>query len=50
MVDGSDILALEGFSLSIEVDYPNIFLELVWYLFSCYHLFQVKVIFMLSHL
>jgi hypothetical protein len=44
MFGGSDALALEGFSLSIVVDYLSIFLELVWSLFSCYHLFQVKVI------
>jgi hypothetical protein len=44
MVDGSDALALEGFSLAIVVDYLSIFLELVWFLLSCYHLFQVKVI------
>jgi len=44
MVDGNDALALEGFSLAILVDYLSIFLELVWSLLSCYHLFQVKVI------
>jgi hypothetical protein len=44
MVDGSDVLALEGLSLAIVVDYLGIFLEFVWFLLSCYHLFRVKII------
>jgi hypothetical protein len=38
LVDGSDVLALEGFSLAFMVVCLIFFLELVRFLHCCYHL------------
>jgi hypothetical protein len=39
MADGSDALALEGFSLAIVVDYLRIFLELI-----CFFTFMLSFV------
>jgi hypothetical protein len=44
MVDGSDVLALEGYHLLLWWIILAFSIELIWSLLSCYHLFQVRVI------